>query len=373
MYSKFSTRNFFISYGYGFNNCGGTSPVTISLNFMEGCLPEEVGYATYKFSATGAEVKKYSDSACNTAPLESINYTYDQLEFNQCHPNDGDNPDEDRKSSREVTTFLLAPTRAPTPAPTYKKGAPTPRPTASPTLQKFPYLLTENFASTDCTGPAKDIYIDVSAVCDVSFSYQLAPTAENPNNYAKTLNPGSFKISAEGGHRYRESFSDDKCLTPTAPKRIEGTLGLCMTATSSDPSNPTRSSTKYSGITNLNDLYQKYPGYLVYSDYLGNDCTGGLTSLFFQGNITTIITITSTHTITTNHYKIHPRHVTLTLLLLVLPTLKVHVMQLHYTLKLTLMLPVLLKWQSTHTHQLAVISQKRKSLVLLNLQKLHAV
>jgi hypothetical protein len=204
------------------------------------------------------------------------------LEFNQCHPNDGDDPDEDRKSSREVTTFLLAPTRAPTPAPTYKKGAPTPKPTASPTLQKFPYLLTENFASNDCTGPGKDVYVEVTGVCDIHFSYTLAPTAENPNNYEKTQQPGSFKISAEGGNRYKESFSDDQCLISTAPKRTEGTLGFCMPVTSSDPSNPTRSA-KYSGITNLNDLLEKYPGYLVYSDYLGNDCTGGLTSLFLQG------------------------------------------------------------------------------------------
>ena len=151
----------------------------------------------------------------------------------------------------------------------------------APTLQKFPYLLTENFASNDCTGPGKDVYVEVTGVCNIHFSYTLAPTAENPNNYEKTQQPGSFKISAEGVNRYKESFSDDKCLTPTAPKRTEGTLGFCMPVTSSDPSNPTRS-TKYSGITNLNDLLEKYPGYLVYSDYLGNDCTGGLTSLFLQ-------------------------------------------------------------------------------------------
>ena len=75
MYSKFSTRNFYISYGYGFTNCGGSSPVTINLNFMDGCLPEEdyegniSGYTTFKFTATGAEIKRYSDSACTTAPL----------------------------------------------------------------------------------------------------------------------------------------------------------------------------------------------------------------------------------------------------------------------------------------------------------------
>ena len=253
---------------------------------MDGCIPQTGDqdvltgfYETYTFSATGAVVRKYSNNACQGIPDETIESTYDEMEFNQCQPNDRD---EDKKSSRQVTKFLLVPTTFPTRAPTYKNGAPTPIPTPAPTRQKFPYVLTENFVSTDCSGPAKEAHIDVSGVCDISFDY-------NPSNDEKTQNPGSYKISGEGAHRYKESFSDDKC-TISNGKRSDGPLGLCMQITNYGPDNQITNSgpnnqiksAKFTGITNLNDLFNKYPGYLVYSDYLDNDCNGGLHSLTLQ-------------------------------------------------------------------------------------------
>lgn len=289
MYSKYAGRKFIIEYGYGVEDCNSNSLTSIALGFTEGCMsqngdpgnPGPPTYATYNISSMGIEFSLFSNSKCEGPPDSKEFITYEQMEFNRCFPNDGDVLDEDNKSSKTVTTFMIAPTRNPTRAPTYKKGAPTPRPTLIPTMQRFPYVLTENFESSDCTGPAMYAHIDVSGICDIGYSYVFAPTAQDPNNYNKTREAGSFKISGEGANRFRQQFSDDKCQTPVGPKRSDGPLGNCLTSSSSDPSSVVRSS-KFTGITNLDGLFKKFEGYLANSNYLGKDCTGGLTSVSLQ-------------------------------------------------------------------------------------------
>jgi len=288
LYSKYSGHNFYITYGYGFDNCAGSSPTTITLNFLDGCVTQRddqghiTGGATYTFTATGVNLKEYTDSACQGQPYRNDSPSYDTIGFKQCNPNEDD---EDAKSTIDTTKFLMVPTQNPTRAPTYAPGKPTPKPTASPTLQKFPFLLQENFLSTDCSGTAKVVHVDVTGVCDISYSWTKAPNANDPNHYDKTLNPGSYMRFAEGESRYRQQFSDDKCKMPIGSKSNDGPpLGQCYQ--SGDPSGQSKS-VKYTGITNLSDLVKKYPGYLVYSDYLGNDCSGDLVGVTFQDSTKT--------------------------------------------------------------------------------------
>ena len=269
MYSKYAGRNSIIDYGYGFVNCNGTSPTSISLNFMEGCMPQgndpnappgtPPTFALYNISATGLKNSLFSNSKCEGTPDRTEMATYEQMEFNQCFLNDGDVMEEDSKSTRTISSFMI--------------GKPT------PTRTLFPYVLTENFVSPNCTGPTKEAHIDVSGLCDISYNYTAAPTSQNPNNYNKTRVPGSFKVSGEGVNRYREEFSDDNCQFPTGSKFSDGQLGICMPV--SDFSGQVKSS-KITGITNLDDVFGKFVGYLTNFNYLGNDCSGGLASLTVQ-------------------------------------------------------------------------------------------
>jgi len=280
LYNKYSDRNFYITYGYGFDNCAGSSPTNIYLNFMEGCVPQTDNgkangkYSTYTFTATGVIVKEYTDNAC-TGSFTTTTLTYNDIGFNKCNPNE----DEDAKSTLSTSTFLLVPTQIPTRAPTYAPGKPTPRPTVAPTIQIFPYVLTENFLSTNCAGPVAQAHVDVTGICDISYTWTQIPG--NPDHYDKTRNPGSFKRSAEGANRYRQEFSDDNCQTSKGSKHDDGPLGQCISVTSSDPKNPVKS-TKLTGITKIDDLPKKYPGYVAYADYLGDNCDGSLVSLSLQ-------------------------------------------------------------------------------------------
>ena len=227
---------------------------------MEGCMLQgNETYATYNISATGVENSLFSNSKCQGPPDSTEKYTYAQMEFNQCFLNDGPEMKEDAKSTRAISSFMI--------------GQPI------PTKTLFPYVLTENFASPDCTGPAKEAHIDVSGLCDIRYNYTAAPTPQNPNNYNKTRLPGSFKVSGEGVNRYNEQFSDDNCQFSTGSKVSDGQLGVCMTF--SGPSNQVKSS-KFTGITNLDDVFGKFVGYLTNFNYLGKNCTGGLASLTLQ-------------------------------------------------------------------------------------------